>query len=197
MSIIQDGTGKGPSAKVTVKNRLAVDAIAVFAEEEAAHDENAFIVHSPCHLSASTAGALLSIKNTSNDYNYHITRIYIDPHKITPTALRVTQVLDPTASVGSSSTISVVNKNTNSAAALTGTFLGSNATADLTLTSGDTYHEFGVKTMSSMERDMKGTNIIGPNKTIAWGFNSTTAATNAEVIGLSINLYREKLDVHS
>jgi len=192
-SQIQDGAGGVTWAKVDTNNRLHVSSESFAGEEIAAHNEDSFIVHGVCHLAASTDGALLSIKNTSADYHYHITRIYIDPHVITPAVLHLTQVANPTVTNGSTTTIQVLNKNLGSGASLVSESKISNGAADLSFSGGTVFHDYLVQSKTSTQRNMLGTNVVTPGKTWGIAYNSTVAATDGETIGLSVNIYRRKV----
>ena len=193
MSQIQDGAGGISWAKVDTNNRLWVNAESFAGEEIAAQSGDSFIVHGVCHLAASTDGGLLSIKNTSANYDYHVTRIYVDPHSLTPSNLHLTQQANPTVTNGSTTTITILNKNLGSGDSLVSESKLSNAAADLTFASGTVFHDFLVASKTSSQRNMVGTNVITPGKTWGIGYNSTSAATDGETIGLSVNLYRRKI----
>ena len=168
-------------------------------EESAAEDGDSFILHAECHLAAATSGGLLYFTNTSPDKEYHIGRIYIDPQTITPADLLVTQVFDPATKTGGTniSETGIINKNTGRSTTLTATLRTSDASSDITFTGGTQYHAFPITSRLSVFRDMKGTNIIFPGKTILWGWRREGGggATDAEKISLSINLYQEPVGV--
>lgn len=188
---IRDGTGKGFLAKVDVNNRLRVDSKSSVAEEVAAQNERAFILHGECHLAAAASGGLLAFTSTSVDKLVAISRIYIDAHVLSDNII-VTQVKNPTISSGTDiSETGIVNKNYTSRQELLGTLKISDSSADLTYTGGEQYHAFPAPSMTSQQRDMKGTNILGQNDTIVFGWKTADGsnAVDGEVIALSINIY--------
>jgi len=46
--------------------------------------------------------------------------------------------------------------------------------------------------MDSKTRDMKGTNIVTPNKTIAWGWKTRAGgnAADGEIVSMSVNCFK-------
>jgi len=193
--IIEDGKGKGYAAEVDDKNKLVVSATTYEAEESAAFDGNSFILHGQCHLAAAASGAFMYFKNTSTNYNYYISRVYIDAQNLT-TNVYVTQQKEPTPTNGTDvSSTGIVQKNFGSGATLTGTLKISDGSSDMTLASGTTYHSFTVQSQQSYLRDMKGTNVITPNTAIGWGWTTVGGgnATNAEIVSFSVNIYRKKI----
>lgn len=196
MSMIIDGRGRGNIAHVDNSNRLLVLSTSLFAEEHHARMGHSFIAHGECHTAAAATGGLLAITNNSSVFDVIITRIYIDPFTITPTDLIVTQVKNPTISSGTDiTTTGIINKNYSSNIPFDGTLTVSDASADLTLSGGTQYHAFPIGTMvSPTARDMKGTNIVTQDQTIAWGFKTVGGgdATDGEIISISVNFYIQK-----
>ena len=189
---IEDGTGHGFSAKVDDNNRLHVRSTILESEAAAAANGDAFILHAQCHVAAAATGAFMYFKNTSSTHNVILTRMFFDAQTLSDDLI-ITQQFDPTPTSGSSAT--AVNKNRGSGNSLTGTFTISDGSADLTLASGTDYHAFILQTLQREQRFMRSTNILTPNT--AWGIGWATldagAGVNAEIVGLSINLYREPI----
>lgn len=195
--IIEDGTGTQNAVKVNDLNQLEVKSESLVSENSAAIKGEAFIIHFECHLAAASSGALLSITNNDADYNLEVTRIYIDPHTLTPNDLVVTQVFDPTLSNGTDvSSTAVVQKNRSSRESFDLTIKASDSSSDLTYTGGTQYHSFPVNSRSSSQRNMNGSNVISKGKTIVWGWKTEGGgnATDAEIISLSVNVVKRKVE---
>jgi len=189
---IKDGTGTGNRAKVNEKGQLSVISESLTSEGAQAQAGNAFILHAECHTAAAASGGLLQITN-DNGEDIEITRIYIDAYTITPTDLIITQVYDATGTAGTDiSSTGIIQKNRGSAEMLAATLVVSDGSSDLTYTGGTQYHAFPVKTMTSQQRSMSGTNIIPKGKSILFGFKTVSGgnATNGEIISLTINLIK-------
>ncbi len=192
MGMIKDGTGQGYLAAVTAENRLATESKSRPSEEVESDAGFSYILHGECHTATAASGGLMYFTNTSTTREVVITRLYFDPHTITPTDLIITQVRKPTVSNGTDISLTgIVQKNFGLAHAAIGKLVISDGSSNMTYTSGDQYHSFGVKTMTSVQRDMKGTNIISPNTTILWGWKTVSGgnATNGEIVALSINCF--------
>jgi len=180
--------------------RALVESKSFSGEEQAAHDGDAYIFHSRSHLAAATSGALLYLKNTSSDTSIHITRMYIDAiGTLTPTDLILTQVINPTTVTGgttisaNTSAAGIVQKDTASVNALLSsgiTMKVSDGSSNITFTGGDYFHAYNLLTDGvSTQRNMNGTNVIGPGGEWMIGWESAGTATDAELISLSINCY--------
>ena len=181
--------------------RALVEAVSFAGEEQAAHDGQSYIFFSRSHLAAATAGALMYIKNTSSTNSIHITRMYIDPiGALTPTDVILTQVINPTTVTGgttisaNTSAAGIVQKNTSHVNALLGsgdvTYKVSDGSSNITFTGGDYFHAYNViADGASTQRNMNGTNVIGPGGEWLIGWESAGTATDAELISLSINAY--------
>lgn len=196
MTSITDGTGAGYKGKVNEFNQVEVYSESVPSEGIQAERGNAFIIHAECHTAAAASGALMSITNNSSEYNLEVTRIYIDPHTITPSDLIITQVFDATLASGTDvSTTAVVQKNRGSAASFDLEVKCSDASADLTYTGGTQYHAFPVKTMTSSQRNMQLTNVLPRNKSITFGWKTRGGgnATDGEIVSLSVNVVRREV----
>jgi len=190
-----DGTGHGYVAGVSNESRLLVESKSRPSEEVEAERKEAYILHGECHTAAAASGGLMSFKNTSNSDDVVITRIYVDSHTITPTDLIVTQVKEPTVSGGTDVSLTgIVQKNFDGGDGLTGELIISNASGNITLSGGSNYHSMPIKTMSQYQRNMMGTNVVTPGKTIAWGWKTRAGgnATNAEIVALSVNCFKRK-----
>lgn len=190
---IKDGTGKGYDAAVTSLNQLFTYSESIPSEGYQARLGNAFIIHAECHTAAAATGALLAITNNDQNYELEVTRIYIDPHTITPTDLILTQVFEPTLASGTDvSSTAIVQKNRGVADTFDLTVKISDSSADLTYTGGTQYHAFPAKTMTSTQRNMQLTNIIRKNQTILWGWKTRGGgnATDGEIVSLSIDVVR-------
>ncbi len=135
----------------------------------------------------------MHFKNTSTTHDVIITRIYIDPQTLTDADLLVNQVLDPTINAAGTdiSSTGIVQKNTGSGESLTGTLTISDASADMTFSGGTNYHEIGVNSRTPQQRDMKGTNVITPQKSIgwAWKLEDGSSAVDDQIVAFSINCY--------
>lgn len=196
MSLINLVTSKGGSKiwRGRSSGRAMVEAVKFDAEEQAAHDGEAYIMHGECHTAAATSGALMYIKNTSATNSIHVTRIYIDVGTLTPTDMFLTQVINPTTvSNGTDiTTTGVIQKATNKVNALKSsgaTLKISDGSSDMTFTGGDQFHKYPVASRTSYQRSMNGTNVIGPGGEWIIGWESAGTATDAQVISLSVNLY--------
>lgn len=193
MTKIQDATGSNDWLKVNGFNQAEVYSESVPSEGIQAERGKAFIVHAECHLAAAAAGGLLSITNNDPSHDVEITRIYVDPHTITPTDLIVTQVFDATLASGTDvSSTAIIQKNRGSVIDFDLTVKISDASADLTYTGGIQYHAFPVTSMTSMQRNMQSTNIIPRNKSITFGWKTRGGgnATDGEIISLSVNMVK-------
>jgi hypothetical protein len=188
---IRDGTGSGLLAKVEAGNRLKVASKTSFAEEIAAQNDRAFIFHGRCHLSANSSGGFMAIKNTSADVKIAISRIYIDAHSLTDDII-VEQVKNPTISGGTNiSSTGIINKNYASSRAMTATLTISDVSSDMTFTGGSPYHAFPVQSLQQYGRDMKGTNLLGQNDILVFGWETVDGenAVDGEIISFSVNVY--------
>ena len=188
---IRDGTGSGLLAKVETGNRLKVASKTSFAEEISAQNDRAFIFHGRCHLSANSSGAFMAIKNTSADVKIAISRIYIDAHNLTD-SLIVEQVKNPTIFGGTNiSATGIINKNYASNRAMTATLTVSDSSADMTFTGGSPYHAFPVESLKQYPRDMKGTNLLGQNDMLLFGWETVDGgnAVDGEIVSFSVNVY--------
>lgn len=195
MTRITDGTGNNYAGKVNKFNQFEVVSESIPSEGAQAERGNAFIIHAECHTAAAASGALMSITNNSSEFDVEITRIYIDPHTITPTDLILTQVFDATLSNGTDvSSTAIVQKNRGSAATFDLTIKISDASSDLTYTGGTQYHAFPAKTMTSTQRNMQLTNVIPRNKSVTWGWKTRSGgnATDGEIVSLSVNIVRRE-----
>ena len=190
--IIEDGTGTNNAVKVNEKNQLEVKSESLVSENSAAQRGDSFIVHFECHVAAANSGALMSITNNDQKYDLEVTRIYIDPHTLTPSDLIITQVFDPILSNGTDISSNVIQKNRESSSQFNLTIKASDSSSDLTYTGGVQYHSFPVDSRKSTQRNMNGTNILPKNKTIMWGYKteSGSVATDGEVISLSVNIVK-------
>jgi len=188
---IRDGEGSGRLAGVDKNHRLKTNAQSNFAEEIAAQNERAYILHGECHLSASANGGFLAVRNDSTDVLLAISRIYIDPHLLSGDLI-IYQVKNPTISNGTDiSETGIVNKNYTSRRRMIGTLWISDGSSDLTYTDGSNYHAFSAQSLTSKQRDMKGTNIIGQNDVLLFGWKTADGsnAVDGEIVSFSVNLY--------
>ncbi len=195
--MIKDGGGRAFLAKVSSQQRLLVESKSRSSEEVEAQNGQSFVLHGECHLAAAASGGLMSLANSETLFNVFITRIHIDVHTLTPVDLVVTQVKNPTISNGTDiSTTGIVNKNYASGVVLAGTLTISDGSSNMTYTGGSQYHAFPVQTMQQYIRDMQGTNIVNPDTIILWGWKTRSGsnATDAEIISLSVNCVRVKID---
>lgn len=197
-----EGTQGGQVNEVIVdtKGRILVRSLSEFAEEEAARNGEAIIVHGECHLAASPSGALLALTNNSATKNIVLTRLFLDSGTLT-TGIRVLLVKNPATTSGGtdiSSTIGlagVVNKNYGSGKTLDATAKMSDGSSDLTYTLGTNvgsqYHSIVLPSQTAKERDLKGTNIITKGKTLLLGWKTLNGgnATDGEIVAVSLNLY--------
>jgi len=192
--IIKDGTGNAYNAKVNSSNQVSVLSESVPSEGVQSRMGNSFIVYAQCHLSASSSGGLLNILNNDPDNNIEVSRIYIDPHTITPPNLIIHQVFDATISNGTVDTSAIVQKNRGTSTVFNLTVTKSDALSDMTYTSGTTCHSFPVKSMTSTQRNMSQTNIVPSAKSITWGWSTVDGsnAVDGEIISLSINIIKKE-----
>ena len=98
-------------------------------------------------------------------------------------------MFDPVLAAGTANTTGVVQKNRAKGTTISATFTVSDAAADLTYTGGTQYHAYPIKTMSSEQRNMQGTNVLGPGNILLIGYTSVGAATDAEIVSMSINCF--------
>jgi hypothetical protein len=189
--IIKSGDS-GYTAKVDSNNRLFVDSKSFFSEEIAAQLGNAYIWHAECHLAATATGAFMGFTSNDQNYDYAITRIYIDAQTLSNDII-IYQIKNPTLVGGSDiTTTGIINKNYKSGKIQLGTLLVSNGVADLTYTDGINYHAFVISNKVSTQRNMLGTIIISNGDTICWGWATLDGgvAVDGEKIAFSVNGYR-------
>ena len=188
---IQDGAGGGFKAQVDTNHRLHVSSESFVIEEVRAIEEQAYILHGECHTAAAASGGLMYFKNTSTTYNVYITRIYIDPHTLSDT-YTIQQIFDTARTSGTDiGATGKVNKHRASGNVLEGDLYISDASNDMTFSGGTQYHSYPVTSRTSVQRHMNGTNVITPGKSIAFQWTAVDGTgTDAEVISLSVNLYR-------
>jgi len=191
MATIEDGTGNGYKAKVDDNKRLYVDSKSSFAEEVAAQQGNAFVFSGQCHLKAGASGGFLAITNDDGDKLIAVSRIYIDAHSLSDDLI-VYQVKNPVPAGGTDiSSTGITNKNFASARVLTATLVISDGSADMTYTGGTIYHAFPVKSLTSYQRDMKGTNILDRDDVLVFGWATVDGgpAVDGEIVSFSVNCY--------
>ena len=192
MTRIFDGTGTEHSAKVDKDGKLHVDSVIRSSEGEEAKKGNAFILHAECHLAAAASGGFLYFTNNEPDYDIVVTRIYIDAGTLT-TGVKVRQIKNP-ATVSNGTDISatgIIQKNFESHITLDASLVVSDGASDMTYTGGEQYHAFSLSTLQSQQRNMNETNIIGPGKTMLFGWSALTGScTNAETVSFSINVIK-------
>ena len=193
MDIIEDGKGKGYKAEVTTNNQLVVQSESIPSEAFQAQNGKAFIIHAECHTAVAASGGLMTILNNDTAYDLEITRIYIDACTLTPSDMIVTQVFDADISNGTDASLTaIVQKNRNTAENFDLTVTVSDASSDMTYTGGTKYHRFAMSSMSSQQRDMRGTNIIPATKSVTFGWLTASGgnATDGEIISLSVNVIK-------
>ncbi len=192
-----EGSRVARFAEVNEAFRLLVESQSRPTVEVLSESGDSYAIHAECHTAATAAGGLLAITNDSNDFDVFIERIYFDGQVITPTDLLVLQVKEPATITGGtditgSLTVGVTQKNYGSGKNLSSvlTVLQSDGASDITYTGGQQYHAFGIKTMESKLRDMRGTNIITAGKSILWGYKTVGggAATDGEKVSLTVNI---------
>jgi len=197
--------GSGGSVKEAIVDndgQLLVSAKSHAVEEWYSEEKGfGFIIHARCHTAAASSGSLLMIQNDETTKRIHITREYIDPMTLTPTDLIITQVKNPTTITGgtdisTSTSVGIIQKNFTSGVVLNATIKQSDGSSDMTFTGGKQYHAFPVSSRTPIQRNMNGTNILGKNDVLMFGWETEGGgnATNAEIISLSINIY---IDEHS
>ena len=172
-----------------------VEAVTVSSEEDAAHKGMAYALHGVCHLAAATSGVLMYFKNTSALNTLHITRVHIDPQgAMTPTDLLVNFTLNPTTQTSGTDITStgVVQKTTNKVNALKDagiTLKISDGSADATFTGGDQFEEFPITDVTSVLRNLDGAVDVGPGGEFIVGWASAGTATDAELVGVTVQVY--------
>lgn len=193
-TVIKSGDS-GYKAKVNSDNRILVHSESLFSEEVKAHGGSAFIFHAECHTAAAASGGLMYFTNNDVDRHFHVSRIYFDAHSLSQSII-IKQIKNPATLVGGSNittntSYGVINKNFLRSDQAQATLVVSDAAADMTYSGGKAYHSFPIKTMSSVQRDMKGTNVITSTKTILWGWETLDGsnAVDGEKISLSVNGY--------
>ena len=187
--IIKDGAGTGRSAKVNERNRLHTSSISYPAEAAEGILGNSFIFHFECNLAAEVSGGLMAIKY-KGDKLLSFTRLYFDSHTLSKTII-IKQIKNPATLAGGTdqSESGIIQKNYQVGGDLLAELTVSDAISDLTYTGGETYHAFPIKTESSVPRNMNGTNILGRNDIILFGWETADGAiaVDGEIISLSIN----------
>ncbi len=183
----------GRTVLVDCNNRLKVQSKSRPSEEVEAASGEAFILHGVCRTAAAAAGGLWHFKNTSTTHEFVVTRIYIYPQTLTDADLLVTQVKDPTIDAAGTdvSDACMVQKNFGSGRVLTGALTISDASADMTFTGGTDYHEFSLISRTMNSRNMQGTNVITPQKSLGFAFKleDGSAAVGDQIITISLNGY--------
>lgn len=185
----------GRTATVTTESQLSVFSESKTSEGVAAQTGEAYIVHVEALLTATPSGALLTIQNLESEAVLELTRVYIDPHVLTPVDLIMTQQFDATITGGDIvTTTAVVQKNRRLAAQPNVLVKASDGTP-MTQANGVEYHSFPVNSMTSTQRDMSQTNILARNNSVTFGFKTDSGANAVagEKIGLSINFVRRVL----
>jgi len=190
---IADGQGKHGDMGVDIDQRGLVQSKSRPSEEVEAEAGRSFVLHGVCRTAAATGGGFLHFKNTSTTHDVIITRIYVDTQTLTDSDLLVYQLLDPTISVAGSdvSSSGITQKNTGSGSALTGVLTISDASADMTFTGGSEYHEYCLVSRASQSRNMMGTNVITPQKSIGWAWKREAGgtATDDQIVSITVNVY--------
>jgi len=190
---IADGQGKYGDMGVDIDQRGLVQSKSRPSEEVEAEAGRSFILSGVCRTAAATGGGFLHFKNTSTTHDVIITRIYVDPQTLTDDDLLVYQVLNPTINAAGSdiSTSGIIQKNTGSGNTLAGILTISDASADMTFTGGSEYHRYSLISRTSTSRNMMGTNVITPQKSIglAWELEDGSAAVDDQIVGICVNLY--------
>jgi hypothetical protein len=133
----------------------------------------------------------MAIKNTSADVKIAISRIYIDAHSLSD-SLIVEQIKNPTITGGTDiSSTGIINKNYASSRDMTAILTVSDSISDMTFTGGLPYHAFPVESLKQYGRDMKGTNLLGQNDILVFGWETVDAgnAVNGEIVSFSVNVY--------
>jgi hypothetical protein len=193
---IDDGSGEGNSAKVDKNKRIHTASVVMRAEETEAANGEAFIFHGECHLAAASSGGLMVITNDSTTHDVVFTRIFIDPQTLVIPII-LTQVKRPATVTGGTdiSATGIINKLYDSGKTSSCTLKISDASSDITFTGGEQYHAPFIRSQISLERDVEGTNILTPGTTIVFGWKTESGnATDADIIGLSVNMYRRERD---
>ena len=201
MGRIVGGTGGDiKEAIVDGDGQLLVSSLSRVGEEWHSEQKGtAFIIHARCHLAAAASGGLIYIQNDETIKRVHITRIYIDPFTLT-TPVIISQIKNPATITGGtdislSTSVGITQKNFPSGVLFDGTVKQSDGSSDITYTGGQEYHAFMANSLTSTKRNMNGTNILGKNDVLLFGWETEAGgnATNGEIISLSINIY---LDEH-
>ncbi len=187
----------GLTAKVDSSNRLKVQSKSRPSEEVEAARGNSFILHGVCRTAAAAAGGLFHFLNTSTTDEWVVTRIFIYPQTLTDADLLITQVKNPTINAAGTdiSTTGIVQKNFGSGKTLGGTLTISDASADMTFTGGDDYHEIPLISRTMNSRNMKGTNVVTPQTAIGFAFKleDGTSAVGDQIISISVNGYKREV----
>jgi len=195
-TVIKSGDG-GNIAKVDDDNRLWTNTKANAAEEVAAHNGNAFILHGACRLAVAGSGGLFYFKSTDSVRHVHLTRMFFDCRTLSDDII-IYQVKNPTTVSGGTdiSSTGIVNKNFTSGNAVTGTLVYSDASNAITYSGGTNFHSFVVESKKSYFRNMNGTNMLSNNDTILWGWETLGGgnAATTDIISLSINFYRRPVE---
>ena len=192
---ISDGKGKGNKAEVNENQQLSVISESIPSEGARAQDGEAFIIHFECHTAAAPSGGFMHILNNDAEFELEVTGIYIDPHTLTPSDLIVLQVFDPIISNGTDvSSTAVVQKNRGSASPFDLTIKVSDSSSDLTYSDGTQYLAFPAKSMTGIQRNMNGTNILPAGKAILFGWKTRDGsnAVDGEVVSFSVNIIKRK-----
>lgn len=162
-------------------------------EEHRSDGGQSFILSAECHLSASINGGLMAFKNTDPSDHVHITRLYFDSLTANDDII-IYQVKNPTISNGTNvSTTNIINKNFENNRTLSGVLTVSDASSDLTYTGGSKYHSFVLEAKKSRMRDMMGTNVLGNNNMVLFGWATLDGANavDGDKISISLNCFVE------
>ncbi len=197
MGLQIEDAATGLTAKVDLSNRLKVQSKSRPSEEVEAARGRSFILHGVCRTAAAAAGGLMHFKNTSTTDEFVVTRIFIYPQTLTDADLLITQVKDPTINAAGTdiSSSGVIQKNFASGRTMDGTLTISDASADMTFSGGSDYHEIPIVSRTMNNRDMKGTNVVTPQKSIGWAFKleDGSSAVGDQIIVISVNGFTREL----
>lgn len=188
---IQDGTGTGSRAKVTIGNRLAVDSIETTSESLAASEGDSFNVSNDIiDITSDAETALIYISNTNSE-DWVITRVYfhfggstggVGSGEFTMTTNATSGTL-----ISGGSPVTPVNANLGSAKLLVGEFLqGSNGS---TITNGIEFLRTIIPNFASRNIIPFDSVVIPPGTSLALRFKPPAGNTSLKA-QLGVNFFR-------
>lgn len=191
---IQDGTGTGYRAKVTIDNRLSVDSIETTAESLAASAGDSFNVSNDIVDITSDAETGLIYINNTNSEDWVITRVYFHFGGSTGGVGSGEFCMITNASAGTlisgGSAATPVNANLGSAKLLVGEFLQGNNGS--TITNGNEFLRTIVPSFTSRNIIPFDSVVIPPGASLSLSFKPPAGNTSLKA-QLGVNFFRRAI----